>query len=152
MSCDFEQADGFDDFVDRPRIAVGVAEGHRDVDDRLRVRLSSAFFSIFSSSSMASSSVWCWLFCKKGRRNRIREAERAHGLGGDGALRAFFVDHDADDLDVIGRIEFFENVFGVGHLRDGVGRDERDGVDVLEAGADQGLQIVRPSGRWGSGP
>ncbi len=47
-----------------------------------------------------------------------------YGLRIDRALGAFFVDDDADDLDVIGRIEFFQDFFGVGHLRDGVGRDE----------------------------
>ena len=63
-------------------------------------------------------------------------------MGVDGALRAFFVDHDADDLDVIGGIEFFQNFFGIRRLGDGVGGDERDGIDVLKARADQGLEIV----------
>ena len=64
-----------------------------------------------------------------------------HGLRRDGALRAFFVDHDADDLHVVGRVEFFQNFFGVGHLRYGFRRDEGYRVDMLEPGADQGLQI-----------
>ena len=59
----------------------------------------------------------------------------------DGPLRALFVDHDADDLDIIGRIEFLQYFFRVRHLRHGFGRHERDGIDVLESRTDQGLQV-----------
>ena len=64
-----------------------------------------------------------------------------HGLGGDGAVGAFFVDHDADDLDVVGRINLLQHFFRVGHLRHGLGRDERHGVNALEPGADQRAQV-----------
>ena len=66
-----------------------------------------------------------------------------HRLGIDGPLRAFFIDHDADDLHVVRRIEFLQYFFRVRHLRHGFGRHERYRVDVLESRADQGLQIVR---------
>ncbi len=59
----------------------------------------------------------------------------------DGPLRALFVDHDADDLHVVGRIEFFQHFFRVRHLRHGLGRNERDCIDVFESSADQGLQV-----------
>ena len=59
----------------------------------------------------------------------------------DRSLRTFFVDNDADDLHVVGRIDLFQHFIGIGHLRDGIGRDERDGVDVLESGLDESPQI-----------
>ena len=38
-------------------------------------------------------------------------------LGRDCALRAFFIDDNADDLNIIRRSEYFEDAFAVGHLR-----------------------------------
>ena len=58
-----------------------------------------------------------------------------------GPLRAFLVDHDADDLDVIRRIEFLQHFFGIRHLWHGFRRHERDSIDVLETRADQSLQV-----------
>ena len=37
-----------------------------------------------------------------------------------------------------GQIGEGEGLLGVGHLRDGFGGDEGDGVDVAEAGGDEG--------------
>src|SRR5882762_2740193 len=65
-------------------------------------------------------------------RNRIREAQRADGFGLDGALRSLFIHRDADDLDVVGWIEFFEDLFRIRHLRDCLRRHERDGINMLE--------------------
>ena len=52
-----------------------------------------------------------------------------------------FVDHDPDNLHVIRRIEFLQHYFGIGHLRYGFWRDERNGINVLEPHANQCLQI-----------
>ena len=46
-----------------------------------------------------------------------------------GALESVIVHDNADDFHVVGRIEFLQNFFGVGHLRHRFGRDEGDGVD-----------------------
>ena len=60
----------------------------------------------------------------------------------DRPLRALFVDHDTDDFRVIRRIEFLQHFFGVGHLRDGFRRDERNRIKMLEPRANQGFQII----------
>ena len=41
-----------------------------------------------------------------------------------------------------GRIELPQHLFAVGHLRYGLGRDKGNGVQMLEAGADQRPQIL----------
>ena len=79
---------------------------------------------------MASSRVCRWLFCRKvGEieygKPTVRTASRR-----DGPLRALFVDHDADDFDIVGRIEFFQYIFRVGHLRHRIRGNETDRVNV----------------------
>src|SRR5580658_10607510 len=71
----------------------------------------------------------------------MRKPERLDGAGGDGALCAFFIDDDADDFDVLGRVEKLKHGFGIRHLRDGGGGDEADGVNVLKAGGDEFAQV-----------
>src|ERR1019366_3424976 len=136
-----EQADNFDDLIYAPVSAVGVAEGHRDVDDRFEPGIVGLLLDLFQFLDSVFQSLPL-IVLQKSWRDRVREAQRAYRLGRDRSLRAFFVDHDADDFHIVGRIEFFQNHFGVGHLWDSVGRDKADGVDVLEAGRDQGLEIV----------
>ena len=77
------------------------------------------------------------------RRNRIWEAQCAYRFGRNRALRALFIDHDADNLRVVRRIKFLQHLFRVRHLRNCSRRYERPGINVLEAGANQGLQIIR---------
>ena len=57
------------------------------------------------------------ILAQKSLRDRIRKSQSMHRLRVDGALRTFFVDHDADDLHIIGRIEFLQHFFRVRHLR-----------------------------------
>src|ERR1700733_7371954 len=68
-------------------------------------------------------------------------------LSADGPLRAFLVDHNPDDLHIIGRIELLQDFFGVRHLRYRLRRDEGDGINGLETIADQGFQVVRLEAR-----
>ena len=75
------------------------------------------------------------------RRNGVRKSEGADGTGADGALGAFAIDDDADDLNVRRRFEQFENLLGVGHLRNGCGRDEADCIDVGESGMDKAAKV-----------
>ena len=82
------------------------------------------------------------IFAQKGLRDGTGIAERGHGPGGNGAVRAFLVHYDADDLDVIRRPELLEYLFAVGHLRHGLWRDEAHGVDVFETGPDERAQVL----------
>ena len=71
---------------------------------------------------------------KKAGRDGIGKAERVDGVAVDGALDAFDVDDDADDLKVVwwserGEVGEREHLLGVGHLRDGFFGDEGDGVE-----------------------
>src|ERR1022692_4908670 len=136
-----EQANGFDDLIYAPVIAVGIAEGHRDVDDSVEPRFIGLLLDLFQFLDSVFQSLPLIVLQKCGR-DRIRKTQSAHRLGRDRSLRTFFVDHDADDFYVVGRVEFLQNFFGVSHLRDGVRRDETDGINVLEAGGDQSLEIV----------
>ncbi len=79
---------------------------------------------------------------QESRRNRIRKPERPHRAGGDRALRAFLIHHNANNLDIVGRIKLFQHFFRVGHLRHSFRRDERNRINMLESRADQGFQIV----------
>src|ERR1039458_1603224 len=136
-----EQANGFDDLIYAPVIAVGIAEGHRDVDDSVEPRFIGLLLDLFQFLDSVFQSLPLIVLQKCGR-DRIRKTQGAHRLGRDRPLSALFIDHDTDDFHVVGRIEFLQNLFGVGHLWDSVGRNEADGVNVLEAGRDQGLEIV----------
>ena len=73
------------------------------------------------------------VFAQKGLRYRAGKAQRRNCFGGDGALRAFFIHHDADDFDVLRHIDLFQHVLAIGHLWDGFGRDEANGIDVFES-------------------
>ncbi len=140
-SAHFQNVHGGEHFVCVPRVAVGITERHRDVYDKIEAGVVSSVLDFlqlverFFRRLALVVAEKCW-------RNGIRKAERGHGLRLDRPLRAFLVDHDGDDLNVIGRVEFFEHRFGVRQLGHGLGRDERHRVNVLEPGADQGFQVV----------
>src|ERR1019366_3777016 len=101
-----EQAHGCYYFVDAPVVAVGIAEGHRNVDDGFEPGFVGFLLDLFQFLDGVFQSLplivlqKCW-------RDRVREPEGADGLGRDRSLRAFFVDHDADDFYVVGRVELF---------------------------------------------
>ena len=61
---------------------------------------------------------------------------------GSGALSAFFVHDDPDDLDVIRQVDLCQDFFAVGHLRNGLGRNKADRIDVFEPGVNQGTQVT----------
>ena len=61
---------------------------------------------------------------------------------GNGALSAFFVHHDPDDLDVVRQVDLFQHFFAVGHLRNRLGRNKADRIDVFEPRVNQGAQVT----------
>ena len=63
-------------------------------------------------------------------------------LGFDRALRALFIDHNADDLDVVRRFELFEDLFTVRHLRNRFWRNKTNRVDIFEAGPDERAEVL----------
>src|SRR5262249_42732169 len=85
---------------------------------------------------------------QKSGGDRVRKAKRTDRFRLDGALRALGVHDDGDDFDLLWRIEFFEDVFGVSHLRDRVRGNQRDGVNVPEASADECFQVIHFDVRW----
>jgi hypothetical protein len=63
-------------------------------------------------------------------------------LCGNGALSAFFVYHDPDDLDIVRQVDLFQHFFAVRHLRNGFGRNKADRIDVFEPRVNQGAQVT----------
>ncbi len=82
------------------------------------------------------------IVAQEGGRDGIWKPQCAHGSGVNRTLRALFVDHDPNDLDIIRGIELLEHFLRIGHLRDRFRGDERYRIDVLETRADQGFQVV----------
>src|SRR5580658_2156745 len=78
---------------------------------------------------------------KKLGRHGVRKSQRAYPASFDRALRALFVDYDANDLDLRWRIENFQHALRVGHLRNSRPRDEADCVDMHEPGVNEAAQI-----------
>ena len=102
---------------------------------------SSAFVFSFSRISRFSSRRLVLIALQECRGQRIRKAKRPDRIGRDSAFGAAFVHHDADDLDVVGRIEFAQHRLRIGHLRHGFRRYEGYRVDMFEPGSDQCLEI-----------
>ena len=123
-------------------IAVRIAKRHRDVNDGVEPgRLALVRdLSPVRRSRLPESGAGC---SAKMSAKPNRETQSPDRLGGNGPLRALLVDHDPDNFNIIGRIEFFQYFLRIGHLRNGFRRDKRNRIDVLEPRADQGLQIVR---------
>jgi hypothetical protein len=61
------------------------------------------------------------ILLKKRRRERVWKAEGADCFRSDRAIGAFLIDHNADDLYVVRRIELLEHLLRVGHLRHRLG-------------------------------
>src|SRR5262249_27586056 len=136
-----EKIDGVHHFLCTPLIAVGIAESHGDVNDNVEsgvVSLALDSFELIDSFFEGLPLV----VAQKSGGDRVRKAKRTDSCCLDGALSAPGVHDDADDFDVVWRIKFFEDVFGVGHLRDRVRGYERDSVNVLEASADECFQVI----------
>src|SRR6185437_5676702 len=57
-------------------------------------------------------------------------------------LRAFLIDDDSDDLHIIRRIQFLQDLFRISHLRDSFGRYKRYGINMLEPSPDERAQIL----------
>jgi len=78
--------------------------------------------------------------------DRVRIADGGDAGSGEGAAKSFFVDDDADDLGWNSARrkrgeELGHHLFAVGHLLDVFGRDEADGIEVPEAGADEFAEV-----------
>ena len=82
------------------------------------------------------------VFAQEGLGDGKGIAERRDCAGGNGAVRAFLVHDDADDLDVVRRGELLKHLFAVRHLRHSLRRNEAHGVEVLETRADERAQIL----------
>ena len=90
---------GVRNLVDRPWIVVRVSEGHGDVDDQAEVRSGregvdcEEFREGFFGSLVLVSE-------QEVGRNGVGIADGRDAARGEGTLRSFFVDDDADDLNV----------------------------------------------------
>src|ERR1035437_2995060 len=69
-----EQADGFDDLIYAPVIAVGIAEGHRDVDDGFESGIVGFLFDLFQFLDSVFQSLPLIVLQKCGR-DRIRKTQ-----------------------------------------------------------------------------
>ena len=128
-----------------PQIAIRIAEGHRDVGHCIDSGLVRLLLHLLQHVQVFFQRL-VLIVLQECRRERIRKADGAHRFGRDSALDPALVDHNADDLDIIRRIEFAQDGFRVGHLRHRLGRDERDRVNVLESRGDQRLQVLHLDG------
>ena len=63
-------------------------------------------------------------------------------MRGDGALSTFFVHYDRDDFDVVRQVDLFKDLFAIGHLRNGLGGNEANRIDVFEPRVNQGAQVT----------
>lgn len=146
-----EEVAGGNNLVEAPRVIVGIAEGHRDVDDEGEAGLEGGLpDGVESLDGFLGSLVL--IAAQKLRGDGVGKSEGGDSVGFNSTDRAFLIDDDADDLNVSGWIEEGEGLFGIGHLRNDFGGDERDGVNVGEAGSDQGAKVIRFNlGRDGPG-
>ena len=144
-----EQIAGGDDLIDAPRVAIGIAECHRDVSNDIEAGLVGEGTDGLERVDGFFGGLVLIAF-EEARGDGIGKAERVDATAIDGALRALDVDDDTDDFELVscggrrherGQVGEGEDLFGVGHLRDGFGGDEGDGVDVAEAGGDQGAEV-----------
>ena len=139
-----EQVAGGDDFVDAPRVAVGVAECHGDVSNDVEAGL-------VGERAYGFEGIDGFFRClalialKEAGRDGVREAKRVDAAAVDGAFHALGVDDDADDFKLVVRegrqVGERERLLGVGHLRNSFRGDEGDSVDLPEAGGDEGAKV-----------
>src|SRR5262249_47474721 len=129
------------DFLRIPQIPVRIAERHGDINDDVQSRFISLLLDLFHLIKCLFRRLMLIALQKSGGY-RVRETKGLDGLSGDSAIRTFFIDHDADDLDVVGWIKLLEDLFRVGHLRDGFWRNKRDCVDVLESRSNERTKVL----------
>src|SRR5439155_10601675 len=68
--------------------------------------------------------------------------ERAYCLGCNGALGAFFVHNDTDNLNFLRCAKLLEDPFTVRHLWHGFRRDEANRINMSETRHDQLAQVL----------
>jgi hypothetical protein len=136
-----EEIDGADDLVDVPHVAVRIAEGHGEIGDDVLSALVGDLADLLELVERFFGRL-ALVAIKELRRDGVREADGRDAAGVHGALGTLGVDDDADDLDLFGSVEVFEDELGVGHLRDGGFGDEAHRIQMLEACGDEGAEVL----------
>ena len=128
-------------FAFAPRIAIRISECHRDVNDRVENGVVGTLLDRLQYFAILLERL-VLVLAQKCRGDRVRIAEGRDALGGNGALCAFLINDDSDDLDVIRRVELLQHFLAVRHLRDSLRRNEAHGINVLEPRVDQRAQVL----------
>ena len=95
-----EQIAGGDDFIDAPGVAVGVAEGHRDVGDDVEARFVGERADGFEGIDGFFGGL-VLVALEEAGGDGVGKSERVDAAAVDGALGAFDVDDDADDFEFV---------------------------------------------------
>src|ERR1700722_12950974 len=136
-----QQIDGAHHFIDVPGFAVGVAEGHGDVGDQVEACLVGELANLLQLVDCLFGRL-ALVALQERRRDGVRKAERLHGGGFYRPFSPARVHHNANDFDILRRIEEFEYELGVSHLWHGLFADEADSINVLKARGDQIAQVL----------
>ena len=119
----FHERDGLDHLIWSPQVAIRIPERHRNINHDVEPRIVGLLLNFFQLVDRLLGRL-VLILSQKAFRNGIGKSQRRNRLRLNRPLRSFFVDHDADNLYIIGRIEFFQDFFRVRHLRHCFRRDE----------------------------
>jgi hypothetical protein len=72
------------------------------------------------------------VFAQECLRNGTRIAQSRNRFCRSGALDSLFINHNADDFDVVWWTDLHEHFLAISHLRNGFGRNKANSIDVLE--------------------
>src|SRR5438105_1114214 len=130
-----------------PQVAIRIAKGHGDINHQAESSFLRSLLDCLQHLQRLFQCLVLILF-QKSWRKRVGKPQRADRFGGDGALGALVVHHNADDLHIVRRVELLQHFFRIRHLRHRFGRYERHCVNVLESRCDQPAQIRNFGCSW----